>query len=147
MNKFESMPNITPGKKPETIEDMEKKAQGYKKYEEKVLSAPALAAHLLIEMGGKEKLKNITSTDIDEAFEKIKLSPIDYLNSDIAQIKKLIGKTDISKTDSAKIKELLKMSWASINNAIQLPSTNKQELVDYAIILDTVGLWMEEHNL
>ncbi|MDD5341222.1 MAG: hypothetical protein PHC97_02160 [Patescibacteria group bacterium] len=146
MNEFMKQPQHI-GQTPGTIEEMKGEAAKHEKYEEEVLSPGALAARELIKMGGREKLKNITPKDVDEAFEKIKLSPIDYLNSDIVQIKELIGKTDISKTDSVKIKGLLKMSWTSLSNAIQLPGTNKQDLVNYAIYLDSVELYVKEHKL
>jgi hypothetical protein len=109
MNSFESMQNNNPTN-PENLtpEELAKK-------DEARLSPSALTARQLMEEKFKEKMGNITETEVDEAFAELQLSPEDFLKANMNQIKDLLKGYDVSQEDARQVRMLTTRGWQQIS--------------------------------
>lgn len=144
MKGIESMQNITPLKdsqeQPETIEQLQAKAEKQRIYEEKVLSPSALATKMVVEAGLKKKLEDMPETELIKAletnFEAIELSPIDYANSNIIKIKELLQYQDISKAAAIEIRKLIKACWTDLSTSQDVPKKEATAITNYLITVE-----------
>jgi len=86
--------------------------------------------------------ESITQEDIDLAFKSIELSPFDYLNQIVLEIKDIISIGAVSAKTGPEVRQLLDKAWKEIQIINSNPETNQEQLKRLINYFYSVDSWL-----
>ena len=88
--------------------------------------------------------ESISPQELDALFQNLELNPINYIQANVIDLTKLIGKKNLNKPDQRKIGELLDNSWRVMSAARADKNTDKRYLNKLQEYLITAQNWFEK---
>jgi len=94
------------------------------------------------EIDAELDVESITPQDIDNAFNSIELSPFDYLNKIVLEIKDTISIGAVSAKTGPEVRQLLDKAWKEIQIINSNPETNQAQLKRLINYFYSVDSWL-----
>lgn len=94
------------------------------------------------EIDAELDVESITPQDIENAFKSIELSPFDYLNKIVLEIKDTISIGAVSAKTGPEVRQLLDKAWKEIQIINSNPETNQAQLKRLINYFYSVDSWL-----